>query len=370
MLRDLMSGAYRAVRALTTRSVVMECDRIPFRFENVPLKKILNWVLVEASIYTKREQPWGWPTHLQVEPEARCNLKCVICPVTAGMDRPTGSMSFSTFRKLIDDVGDYVFLILLWDWGEPFLNPSLFEMISYARQEGIKVVCSTNGQLLAEGDHAERVVRSGLDALIIAMDGISQETYQRYREGGSLESVLKGVESVVAKKHELQIDRPLVNLRFLATRYNEHEVPQLEDLAKSLGVDMCSVKTLNPYGSDLELVPENPRYRRFDYTCDGQTPVRRSHNPCKCLWNMPAIHWNGAVALCTFDCTEDFVLGDLRTDSFRDIWHGTEYRRLRHRFRSDWESVPLCHGCSNAYEGGSCIDEIIVEASFLEPAST
>jgi radical SAM protein with 4Fe4S-binding SPASM domain len=86
------------------------------------------------------------------------------------------------------------------------------------------------------------------------------------------------------------------------------------------------------------------------------------------MWNMPAIHWNGTVALCTFDCNEDFVLGDLGTDRFEDVWYGAEYRRLRRQFRSDWESIPLCDSCSFAYEGGSCIDEIIAEASFLEPA--
>ena len=369
MLRELTGGAFRAVRALITRSVVMECDRIPFRFQNVPLKKILNWILVEASIYLRPEKPWGWPTHLQIEPEARCNLRCVICPVTTGMDRPTGSMSLDTFRKLIDEVGDYVFLILLWDWGEPLLNPSLFEMISYARQRGIKVLCSTNGQLLAQDGRAEEVIRSGLDTLIIAMDGISQETYQLYRERGSLESVLEAVKSLVAKKRELKTDRPLINLRFLVMRHNEHEVPQLEGLARSLGVDMLSLKTLNPYGPDDDLVPHNPHYRRFKYASDGQSPLRRRDNPCKNLWNMPAIHWNGTIALCTYDYDEDCVLGDLRTDSFRDIWRGAEYRRLRRQFRSDWESIALCNPCSFAYEGGSCIDEIIAEAHFFEPAS-
>jgi len=93
MLRDLTSGAYRTARALTTRSVGMEFDRIPLRFQNVPLKKILNWILVEASIYPKPERPWGWPTHLQIEPDARCNLRCVICPVTYGGTRTPAARS-------------------------------------------------------------------------------------------------------------------------------------------------------------------------------------------------------------------------------------------------------------------------------------
>jgi radical SAM protein with 4Fe4S-binding SPASM domain len=367
MLQDLISGSYKAARALLTRRVDLQCDRMPFRFENVPLKKILNWILVEASIYVRPERPWGLPTHLQIEPDSRCNLRCVICPVTTGMDRAKGSMSLKMFKNLIDQVGDYVFLILLWDWGEPLMNPSLFEMISYARKRGIKVVCSTNAQLLALDNRADMLVRSGLDALIIAMDGITQETYHRYRRSGSLESLLEGVRSVVAKKVELESERPLLNLRFLLMGHNEHEVPLLDDLARSLGVDMLSLKTLNPYGLGKDLLPQSPDYRRFKYASDGGTPQRRRRNPCKNLWNTPAIHWDGTVALCTFDYDEQYVLGTLRTDPFRAIWHGAEYRRLRRQFRSDWQRIEICNRCSFAYEGGSCIDEIIAEAHYFNP---
>ncbi|NIN66814.1 MAG: radical SAM protein [Anaerolineae bacterium] len=368
MVRDLMVKPWKAVEALVTRSVLIECDRIPYRFRNVPLKKILNWILVEASMYARPERPWGWPTHLQIEPDARCNLRCVICPVTTGMDRHTGSMEFRIFRKLIDQIGDYVFLILLWDWGEPFLNPSIYDMISYARGRGIKVVCSTNGQLLAKHEHAEEVIRSGLDTLIVAVDGISQQTYELYRQGGDLESVLEGIRKVVARKRQLNSARPLINLRFLLMKHNEHEVPQLKDLAASLGVDVLTLKTLNPYGDHTELIPQNERYRRFTYTGEAQAPIRRRHNPCKQLWNMPAIHWNGTVALCTCDYDEKCGFGELETDSFRDIWYGDAYRRIRHQFRSEWQSIPLCNACSYAYEGGSCIDEIIAEAHFFQPA--
>jgi radical SAM protein with 4Fe4S-binding SPASM domain len=370
MLRDLNIGSFKAARALLTRRVDLQCDRMPLRFENVPLKKLLNWLLVEGSIYLRPERPWGWPTHLQIEPDSRCNLRCVICPVTTGMARPRGSMSLETFKNLIDEIEDYVFLILLWDWGEPLMNPSLFEMISYARERGIKVVCSTNAQLLAQDNRAEMLVRSGLDALIIAMDGITQETYHRYRRSGSLESVLEGVERVVAKKRELGSNKPLTNLRFLVMSHNEHEVPLLGDLARSLGVDMLSLKTLNPYGLGNDLLPQNSDYRRFKYACDGTTPLRRRGNPCKNLWNTPAIHWDGTITLCTFDYDEKYVLGNLRTDPFRAIWHGDEYRRLRRQFRSDWESIPICKECSFAYEGGSCIDEIIAEAHYFNPLAT
>ena len=116
---DLPGKGLRALRALATRRVTIECDRMPFVFENVPLRKILNWILVEASILVKPEKPWGWPTHVQVEPTTACNLRCVLCPVTEGLDRPQKHMELRTFQKIIDELGQHLFIILLWDWGVP-----------------------------------------------------------------------------------------------------------------------------------------------------------------------------------------------------------------------------------------------------------
>ena len=379
MLADLISKVGKAVRALATRRVLIECDRIPYRFDHVPLKKILNWIRVEASMGRKPGKPSGWPTHLQVEPTALCNLRCALCHVTEGMDRPTGHMDIDVFKKLIDDIGNYVFLILLWDWGEPLLNPALCEMIAYARQRGIKVVTSTNGHLLAKDDNADRLIESGLDSLIIALDGIRQETYSRYRQGGDVETVLEGVRTIVERKRALGSETPLINLRFLVTTDNEHEIPELKKLAESLGVDALSLKTINPHSDNLytaeesshdedgtEFFPQNVRYRRFDYAADGRTRIRLAKNPCRNLWNAPAIHWNGVVCPCTYDYAEHFVLGDLREDSFRDIWTGDAYANMRNQFRRDWEKLAMCCNCSFAFKGGSCIDESIAEVQFFE----
>ncbi len=380
MFKNIFISHYKAVKALVTRNLVIECDSIPYQFERVPLKKILNWIRVEASILVRPEKPWGWPTHLQIEPSTRCNLRCALCPVTEGMGRPTGYMDFNLYKKVIDEIGDYVFLILLWDWGEPFLNPNIYEMISYARQRGIKIVSSTNGHPFTQIENADKLVRSGLDSLVVAMDGISQKTYECYRQGGKLESVLKGIRIIVARKRSLNSKTPLINLRFIVMKHNEHEIPQLKDLARSLGVDALTFKTLNPYSNDTyfekrsikdesvnEFLPENYSYRRFRYTHNDQERIRVKNNPCKSLWNTPGIHWNGTVCPCTFDCNEKYVLGDLKTDTFKNIWFGTRYSRMRSQFRTDWEKINFCRECTYAYKGGNCAREAIADTFFFNP---
>jgi radical SAM protein with 4Fe4S-binding SPASM domain len=369
----MVTKILQAFKSLLTQRVVFECDLLPFTFQKVPLKKLMNWVLTEASVHVKPERPWGMPTVVQLEPTNHCNLRCAICPVTTGMDRASGYMDFALFKKLIDEVGEYLFLLLLWDWGEPLLNPAIFDMISYARRKGIKVSTSTNGHLLSRDDYAERVVTSGLDTLIVAVDGISQETYQRYRQGGQLNQVLQGVKKVVQKKRDLNALTPRINFRFIVMKHNEHEVPQLKGFTRSMGVDVLTLKTLNPSfrGQQKQdemgqpFIPVGTLYRRFTYSRESGKPVRVKRNLCKNLWNAPIIHWNGAVCLCFADMDEKWSMGDLRYENLRAIWGGEKYQWFRRRFRQRWEQLDICWDCSYAYQGGDCSRETVTEAVFF-----
>lgn len=368
----------RALRALATRRVTIECDRMPFVFENVPLRKILNWILVEASILVKPEKPWGWPTHVQVEPTTGCNLKCVLCPVTEGLERPHRHMELRTFQKIIDELGHHLFIILLWDWGEPFLNPSIYDMISAARKRKIGVISSTNGHVFAAGDHAERLVHSGIDCIILAVDGVTQATYEQYRQGGDLAIVKAGIKRIVEARRALHSKTPLIDLRFIVMRHNEHEIPHLKELARSLEVDALTLRALCTYddgeycvteADGTAFVPENPAYQPFKLDPRCQSRIRRDTNPCKVLWNNPAIHSDGKVFPCSFDPHGRNALGDLSESNFRDIWWGPGYGALRRKFRNDYQQLPLCRDCTYAFEGGSMGEERDREAYFFEPQS-
>lgn len=378
MTTDLFGKGRKALKALATRKVPIECDRMPFEFENVPLRKILNWILIEASIFVKPEKPWGWPTHVQLEPTSVCNLRCVLCPVTEGLERPVGHMEFRTFQKIIDELGQHLFIIILWDWGEPFLNPSIYDMISYAKTRDIGVISSTNGHVFARGDHAEQLVRSGIDYIVFAVDGVTQATYESYRQGGDLETVTAGIKRIVEARRALQSRTPLIDLRFLVMKHNEHEIPRLKGFARSLEVDALTLRTLCTYDDGeycvtkpdgSAFVPENPNYQPFKLDPRSQSRIRRRVNPCKVLWNNPAIHCDGKVCACTFDPHGRWVLGDLGRSTFADIWRGPNYRRLRRQFRRDYEQLTLCCDCTYAFEGGSMGEERDREAYFFDPQS-
>ncbi len=368
MIYELAGKVKTAAGALATRTVELDCDRLPFRYERLAWPKLLNWLRLETSIHLRRNRPWGMPTHIQVEPCNICNLRCSLCPVTEGLGVPTGCMDFNLFRDLTDQVCGSVLLMLLWEWGEPFVHPRVYEMIDYATAKGIRVISSSNGHRFADPQHARHVVESGLDTLIFALDGISQETYERYRQGGKLETVLTGIRNVVAAKRELQRATPRINLRFIVMKYNEHEIPMLDDLARSLGVDVLTLKTLYP-GHDCDpakdalnpFIPENPQYQRFRYSPETGVRMRVEHNQCKHLWNAPSVRWDGKMVSCGFDIHQTRLLGDLTKSTFREIWFGEAYQAMRDEFRSTWESMPICGRCSYAWQGGNCARETVHE---------
>jgi MoaA/NifB/PqqE/SkfB family radical SAM enzyme len=366
----MISQIARLLSAFERRSISFELDLIPLHFENLSFTKLANWAFTESSILVKPASPWGYPTVLQVEPTSRCNLRCKVCPVATGLGRPAGDMDFDLYRRLIDEVKDYVLVLMFWDWGEPFLNDCAFDMIHYARQAGIKVVCSTNGHIFADAEKARAVVEAGLDVLVFSVDGITQETYQRYRAYGNLETVLAGVRNVVSEKCRAGSQFPLVNLRFIVMKHGQHEVAHLREFSRALGVDVLTLRKFHSVPRDQEaeedLVPDQVQYQLPARTPGGRRAVRVRRNPCKNLWNCPTIHWDGTVCSCFMDYRQQRPLGSLTETSFRKIWRGASYGSLRRSFRKDWTDVALCGECAFGFEGGDVGREANAEAVFFK----
>lgn len=356
----MISNMVKAIRALLTQNIHCEIDLIPFQFEKVPARKIINWILTEGSVLLKPARPWGFPTLLQMESTSRCNLRCRVCPVSAGMDRPTGDMDERLFKKVIDELAEYLLLILFWDWGEPFLNPNAYDMIRYARHRGIKVMSATNGHIFASKDHARNVVESGLDVLIFSVDGITQETYQHYRHVGRLETVIEGIRNVVAEKNSLKSKTPLVNFRFIVMRHNEEEIPYLKDLARALEVDALTLRKFYAIPNrrkergepQQDLIPSQPRFQLPEHSPEDHQPIRIERNPCKTLWNCPTIHWDGTVCSCFADFNEERPLGRMGQQTFTEIWNGEGFKNLRRNFRKAWQELPICQDCPSGFKGG------------------
>jgi MoaA/NifB/PqqE/SkfB family radical SAM enzyme len=308
------------------------------------------------SFLWRRPVVWGKPFMLMVEPTNVCNLKCPLCPSGNGeMTRTRGKMQIDDFRQLIDEVGENLILLMLWNQGEPFINHSFTDMVRYAHAKGIPTITSTNGHYIRTIDQARDVVDSGLDEIIISLDGVDQATYERYRVGGKLEHVLNCARLLSQAKVEAGSSKPLVNLQFIVFKHNEQDVAEAERIAYDVGADKFLVKTAQVYTSEEaeEFLPETEQYRRYAET-DAKLAVKgQPVSGCKVLWYSSMVNWNGAVAPCCFDKNVDFKMGEAFAGggSFDQAWQGSEYMDFRGRVLESRQDIDMCRNCSEGYKG-------------------
>ena len=353
---------------------------VPETFWNAGVRRVLfrlaNYYITSSQMLMKRYKVFGYPTHLTVDVTNICNLRCPLCPTGVGAPgRKKGMMPLSTFKKIIDETGKYLISIDLFNWGEPLLNKDVYEMIAYAHGRNIVTSVSTNFQHFSE-EHAERLISSGLDVLILSIDGASQESYEKYRVGGDFRRVIENISLLVKKKKERRCRHPYICWQFLVMRHNEHEVEAARRMAGELGVDHITIDPaylpVATREEAMKWLPENSGYHRYnveelekrwqemerqaafpqtddrrdDKDNSGKRELKRRVN-CSWLWTQTTINWDGGVSPCCaiYDPSEDF--GNVSDASLKDIWNNGKYRESR-RFSSKGETgdtLTVCMMC-------------------------
>lgn len=313
-----------------------------------------NGIKVLSSFYisrfTKKPVQWGLPVSISFEPTTSCNLRCPECP--SGLrqfTRPTGMLKKDFFTETIDDIHRHLLYLIFYFQGEPYLNTDFLEMVKYASKKGIYTATSTNAHYLTD-EAARKTIESGLDRLIISIDGTTQDVYQQYRVGGHLDKVLEGARNIVKWKKELKSKTPFVFFQFLVVKPNEHQVEDIKRLAKEIGVDEVRFKTAQVYNFENDpnqLIPENDTFSRYKKTSDGKYAAKNKlANHCWKLWHANVITWDGLVVPCCFDKDAMHQLGNLKNESFKNIWHNSNYKQFRSELMSSRKNIDICSNCS------------------------
>ena len=313
-------------------------------------KRLLNLILINISERLKLTKVLGLPSTLMVEPTNICNLKCPLCPTGAGLiKRKKGFMAFSDFKKIIDDISDYIIHLRLWNWGEPLLNKDLFKMISYAKQKNIFVNISTNSNFL-DKDISKKLIDSCLDELIISLDGASEETYKKYRKEGDFKKVIDSIKFIRDEKIRLNKKSPYIILQFVIMKHNEHEIDKIKKLAKEINVDELVFKTVGvmDYFSKEDIkkyLPDKEKYSRY-FKKDNELILKRKiKNWCDFLWEEIIVNWDGEVVPCCFDMNNYHVLGDAYKQNIKVIWNNQENINFRKKILQNKKDIPLCKEC-------------------------
>lgn len=322
-------------------------------FSKLTIRRIWNMCLVYTSFYLtkylKKPIQFGKPFSISFEPTTSCNLRCPECPSgLRSFTRPIGMLEPAFFRKTIDELAGNLTYLTFYFQGEPYLNPNFLDMVSYAVKKKIYTATSTNAHFLKD-DIAKKTIESGLDRLIISIDGTTQETYQSYRVGGQLSKVIEGAENVVKWKKTLKSKTPNIIFQFLVVRPNEHQIDDLKKLAKEIGVDEVILKTAQIYDYEHgnRLIPKQDKYSRYKKNKDGTYSIKNTfENSCWKLWHSCVITWDGKILPCCFDKDAIHQLGDLNTKTFAQIWKNDAYNDFRRKLVKGRKEIDICRNCS------------------------
>ncbi|MEP7195096.1 MAG: SPASM domain-containing protein [Saprospiraceae bacterium] len=309
--------------------------------------KLLSSYLISKSI--KIPIHWGSPMSISIEPTTACNLHCPECPSgLRSFSRPIGNLKFEEFQAFLNPLVTNLSSILFYFQGEPFINHELFKMIHFASIRGVYTMSSTNGHFLTV-EKSNKTIDSGLDRLVISVDGTTQETYEKYRIGGELDKVIQGIKNLVEAKKNRKSIKPLIILQFLVVRQNEHQIEEMKLIAKELEVDHLELKSAQIYNykNGSEFIPEQEIYSRYQKNFDGTYHIKNKLlNHCWRMWQGCVITWDGRVVPCCFDKDASINLGMLGKENFKNIWKGKAYKDFRTQIIKSRKNIEICKNCT------------------------
>lgn len=308
----------------------------------------LNVLKLRLNRAARREVVSNFPIEAYIEPTSFCNLRCPACPTGLRLgERPSASVNENVFKSAIDEIGDYVFLLWMYNWGEPLLHRQTPELIRYAKAKDLKVILSSNLSVKLSDDYIERLVGSGLDTLIVSLDGVTEESYGKYRRGGSLALVRGNLLRLRAAKSRLKSETPRLLWQFLVFRHNEHEIEQAAALHREWGADEIKFAPaempLAPYADGFE--PSTlPQYNMYhDASAFAKETARQmaAARPCSWLYGTFVMNPNGKVSPCCGVSAEKNDFGEYaaRGDFFK-VWNSDRFREARRMFARLSGGVP------------------------------
>jgi radical SAM protein with 4Fe4S-binding SPASM domain len=257
-------------------------------------------------------------------------------------------MALDHHEQWLKQLSKTVIYITYYFQGEPFLNPKFLELIQAAKRHRMFTATSSNAHFI-DSNNAEAIVASGLDQLIISVDGVTQEVYQQYRVHGDLAKVWVATEALVEAKRKLKSTTPHVIFQCLAVKPNEHEIPLVFEKAKALGVDEVRIKSaqLYEYKFGNPLMPENESYSRYKRNRKGEFELKHpGGNHCWRMWSGSVITWDGQVVPCCFDKDASHAMGELTKETFQQVWNNSKYKKFRNAVLSNRQGIDICQNCT------------------------
>lgn len=347
---------------------------------DISFKKFLNYIRFKNDVKNKKIITSSFPTFITFQASAYCNTNCQLCPVGIGVKGPKqGFFDFNLFKKIINETKSYLIQIHFADWGEPFLNPDIFKMILYAEENKIITSASTNLHRFLDDRDIMKILDCRLSRLSISLHGVTQKTYDSYQPNKDFNQTLEKIHSLIELKKNRKTNKPIIDITFAITKKNQHEIPDMIQLAQKLkvhctlytaslnmrfysGNDVKIMNLIKEWGQDknFELI-DNVIYHKNTINKLYQTIMQQgtldykkidaerltSRHFCLDPWQTLIVNWDGTISLCCVDYYK-YLLGDTKKESIIDIWNNARYQNVREYLKTGLnkakENIP-CSKC-------------------------
>lgn len=320
-------------------------------------RKWANLAQVEWERKLQRIEVKSHPYLLFLDPCNYCNLRCPLCPTGLNdLGREQTMLSLEHFKKYFDPHIPYLFEVYMHNWGESLINKQVYQMIEYAQANNVGTNLSSN-LVIAESDDLDNLLDSGLEYLVVSLDGTSQETYGQYRLRGDYERVVANMTELIRRRNARKLKTPIVEWQYIVMKQNEHQIAEAEILAKKFGVDLLR---FIPVGMPYEFKNRKEVADKwYPSTVTGR--VESDHEeqqfgqagkpgPCFYLYRSMVVNPDGGVSPCCVVYRQNRDFADLNVPEIdvMNIWNNEKYQSARSLFSAD--TVPnrkptVCDGC-------------------------
>ncbi len=300
------------------------------------LRRLLNRFLVQAEMKLGRERLWSYPYRLTIDVTNKCNLHCPHCPTGRGDQggRGRGNVSYDLFKTILDELGPYAYELELFNWGEPFFNRELPQLIAYATDKKVRTVASTNLSFPMTEEYIRSVITAGLGSLTGAIDGVDQASYEHYRRGGDFDLAIGNLKTFVRLKRELGSDTPDICWQYLVFAHNEDHLERARQLAAEIGTD---------YFSAIAGTHDDPAWSpKGNYNADY---LALHPNRCTFLWEKAVFHWDGGFASCCMGFNKHDDFDTFAAGSFHRLWNNDKFIAARRIWTDRDSPLPEGHFC-------------------------
>ena len=301
--------------------------------------KITRWLLSLARTprfyypYYKYHLPW--PSVIMIENTNSCNAQCVMCPRDT-LTRKRGFMEFGLFEKIMNELAGASRkpVVHLHGFGEPLLDPLLPERIKLAKACGIKQTYIVTNASLLFPETSRSLINAGLDAMKISFYGTDEASYNATMRRLDFKVALQNIKDFMRIRKELKKSNPKLILQYLPQENNGAKIEEFQSLWRSLPDkkrgDCLNISSLDNFGGGKS------------YNAVGEKIV----SVCFYPWSALSVLWDGKAVTCCVDYNGAQGVGDVNSQSIREIWNGPVLSTIRKNFgKLDYSGFPTCQCC-------------------------